>query len=130
MDLRAHGRTDLAYEFVNRYLEVSGDYGGADGLTFYLVYRALVRAKVAAIKRAQSAADDHGVERYLASKFGDVLDEARAAMTALARSLPPERLAAEAFRLYEGFRPSVPLGVKGWGAAGVLDLDRIAKAGR
>jgi len=67
MDLRAHGRTDLAYEFLNRYLEVSGDYGGADVLGFYLVYRALVRAKVAAIKRAQSAADDHGVERYLAT---------------------------------------------------------------
>lgn len=67
MDLRAHGRTDLAYEFLNRYLEHSGEYGGADVLPFYLVYRALVRAKVAAIKRAQSAADDHGTERYLAT---------------------------------------------------------------
>ena len=67
MDLRAHGRTDLAYELLNRYLEASGDYGGADVLPFYLVYRALVRAKVAAIKRAQSAADDHGTERYLAA---------------------------------------------------------------
>ena len=51
MDLRAHGRTDLAYEVLNRYLEVGGDYGGVDVLPFYLVYRALVRAKVAAIKR-------------------------------------------------------------------------------
>ena len=67
MDLRAHGRTDLAYEFLNRYLETSGDYGGADVLSFYLVYRALVRAKVAAIKRAQSASDDEGAERYLAT---------------------------------------------------------------
>ena len=31
------------------------------------VYRALVRAKVAAIKEAQSAADGHGAERYLAT---------------------------------------------------------------
>ena len=67
MDFRAHGRTDLAYEFLNGYLEASGDYGGADVLSFYLVYRALVRAKVAAIKRAQSASDDHGTERYLAT---------------------------------------------------------------
>ena len=59
MDLRAHGRADLAYEFLNRYLEVSGDYGGIDVLPFYLVYRALVRAKVAAIKRAQAASDAH-----------------------------------------------------------------------
>jgi predicted kinase len=67
MDLRAHGRADLAYEFLNGYLEASGDYPGADALGFYLVYRALVRAKVAAIKRAQSASDGHEAERYLAT---------------------------------------------------------------
>jgi aminoglycoside phosphotransferase family enzyme/predicted kinase len=67
MDLRAHGRPDLEYEFVNGYLEASGDYGGADVLEFYLVYRALVRAKVAAIKQAQSAADGHDADRYLAT---------------------------------------------------------------
>ncbi len=67
MDLRAHGRTDLAYEFLNGYFEASGDYAGADVLRFYLVYRALVRAKVAAIKRAQSASDGHEAERYLAT---------------------------------------------------------------
>ena len=65
MDLQAHERPDLAYEFLNRYLEVGGDYGGIDVLPFYLVYRALVRAKVAAIKQAQSAADGHDAERYL-----------------------------------------------------------------
>jgi aminoglycoside phosphotransferase family enzyme/predicted kinase len=54
MDLAAHGRSDLAYEFLNAYLETSGDYDGVHVLRFYLVYRALVRAKVAAIKRAQS----------------------------------------------------------------------------
>ncbi|HUQ51970.1 MAG TPA: AAA family ATPase, partial [Gammaproteobacteria bacterium] len=67
MDLRAHGRTDLAYAFLNRYLEAMGDYGGADVLPFYLVHRALIRAKVAAIKRAQGAADDHGAQHYLAT---------------------------------------------------------------
>jgi hypothetical protein len=53
MDLVAHGRADLAYDFLNRYFEVSGDYAGIDVLRFYLVYRALVRAKVGAIKAAQ-----------------------------------------------------------------------------
>jgi uncharacterized protein len=65
MDLIAHRRSDLAFDFLNRYLEVSGDYEGIDVLRFYLVYRALVRAKVRAIKAAQAgggAAEDPYVE--------------------------------------------------------------------
>jgi hypothetical protein len=65
MDLCAHRRVDLAYSFLNRYLEISGDYGGVDVLRFYLVYRALVRAKVAAIKRAQSGPGERGRGDYL-----------------------------------------------------------------
>ncbi len=67
MDLHAHERADLSYEFMNRYLEVSGDYRGVDVLPFYLVQRALVRAKVAAIKRAQAAPDERGHDHYLAT---------------------------------------------------------------
>src|SRR6185295_14436090 len=37
---------DLAWRFLNRYLEATGDYGGIAVLRFYLVYRALVRAKI------------------------------------------------------------------------------------
>ena len=29
-------------------------------------------------------------------------------------------------RLYEAFRPAIPAGARGWGAAGELDLDGIA----
>lgn len=65
------------------------------------------------------------VHRYLEEKFGDGLRPARAAMTALARSRKPAALASEGFALYEDFRPNIPRGVKGWGAKGVLDLDRI-----
>src|SRR3954470_12858556 len=65
------------------------------------------------------------VERYLASKFGDHLDEVRAAMEQLAASLSPEELNRQGFALYEAFRPAVPVGAKGWGATGELDLDRI-----
>jgi len=56
MDLCAARRGDLAYAFLNRYLEASGDYDGIQVLRFYVVYRALVRAKVDAIKSAQTHA--------------------------------------------------------------------------
>jgi predicted kinase len=46
MDLIDRKRSDLAWRFLNRYLEVTGDYGGISVLRFYMVYRALVRAKV------------------------------------------------------------------------------------
>jgi len=49
MDFMAHRRTDLAYEYLNRYLEVSGDYPGLRLLRYFLVYRALVRCKVQAL---------------------------------------------------------------------------------
>jgi hypothetical protein len=67
------------------------------------------------------------VERYLESKFGEHLAATRAAMTALAKSLPKAELAAHAFALYERFRPAVPEGTRGWGARGVLDLGRLAR---
>jgi len=62
---------------------------------------------------------------YLARAFGDRLAEVRAAMEALAASLPPEELNRVGFRLYERFRPEVPEGVQGWGAKGALRLERI-----
>lgn len=65
------------------------------------------------------------VERYLASKFGARLEDARAAMARLARSVPPQELASAAYRLYEKFRPRIPAGVTGWGAVGDLDLDLV-----
>lgn len=65
--------------------------------------------------------------RYLESKFGAALEDARAAMLDLARSRPPQRLALEAFRLYEQFRPSIPAGAQGWGAKGELDLAKLRR---
>jgi hypothetical protein len=71
------------------------------------------------------AEDPASVHRYLASKFGEALDDVRGAMTVLAKSRSKEQLATEAFALYEAFRPGIPSGVRGWGAKGVLDLDRV-----
>lgn len=71
--------------------------------------------------------DPAAVQRYLEQKFGDDLGTVRAAMNALAKSLPPRRLEAKAFALYEAFRPRIPEGVTGWGAKGVLDIARLRR---
>ncbi|MEW5903938.1 MAG: AAA family ATPase [Pseudomonadota bacterium] len=59
MDLLYHGRRDYAWRYLNAWLEASGDYAGVRVLRFYLAYRAMVRAKVAAIRAAQQ----HGAAR-------------------------------------------------------------------
>jgi len=57
MDLRDRGRPDLAARFLTGYLEITGDYDGLRVLRFYVVYRALVRAKVACLRLAQENVD-------------------------------------------------------------------------
>jgi len=54
MDLEEAGETACAWRLLNRYLEIGGDYGALQVLDFYKVYRALVRAKVLAIRLGQS----------------------------------------------------------------------------
>ena len=71
--------------------------------------------------------EPEGVERYLESKFGDWLPEARKAMRELANSIKPDELAERGFSLYEQFRPQIPEGASGWGAKGELDLGLIRK---
>jgi len=56
MDFVAHDRTDLAYGFLSRYVEHTGDYEGIRLLPFYAVYRALVRAMVDALGAEQRPA--------------------------------------------------------------------------
>jgi aminoglycoside phosphotransferase family enzyme/predicted kinase len=53
MDLRHRGRRDLAWRLLDRYLEQTGDIHGITALPYYQVYRAMVRAKVAAILAAE-----------------------------------------------------------------------------
>jgi hypothetical protein len=74
--------------------------------------------------------DPDSVRRYLSDKFGDDLKPVRAAMKKLAKAYKPRELAVRAYPLYERFRPTIPEGVKGWGARGDLDLgliERLAK---
>jgi hypothetical protein len=72
MDLEDRGRRDLAWRFLNRYLESTGDYGGLTVLPFYLVYRALVRAKVhlmrsrqGSLRRAEKSRLERAFQNYL-----------------------------------------------------------------
>lgn len=76
------------------------------------------------------AAPARAAAAYVARAFGESLPDVRAAMEDLARSIEPEELNRIGFRLYEGFRPEIPQGAKGWGAKGILDLERIRLAAR
>jgi|WetSurMetagenome_2_1015567.scaffolds.fasta_scaffold220561_2 hypothetical protein len=69
--------------------------------------------------------DAAGVERYLAEHFGASLECVRIAMTELATSFTPKELGHNAFALYSRFRPSVPEGMRGWGAKGELRMATI-----
>lgn len=56
MDLARRGRPDLAAAFADGWFAASGDYAAAGVWRWFLTYRALVRAKVLAL-RAQQATD-------------------------------------------------------------------------
>ncbi len=66
VDLLAHQQPGLADWFVNEVWSRSGDYEAALLLRFYAVYRALVRAKVAAIRTRQTQGDGSAALAYIA----------------------------------------------------------------
>jgi hypothetical protein len=107
------------------------EHGGR--LTVSLLHRAVPVVQTPDGLRAlakDKPIDPASVERYLASKFGSSLAAARRAMANLAAALPPRDVAVQAYALYEEFRPEIPAGVSGWGAAGVLNLDVIEQLAR
>lgn len=75
MDLADRGRYDLAHRFQNAYFELTGDYDGLAVFRFYLVYRALVRAKVACLRASQLAAGDE--KAALVGEYRGYVDLAR-----------------------------------------------------
>ncbi len=70
MDLMARGEDALAWRLIDRYLGHRDDHAGLAGLRYYAVYRAMVRAKIAAIRQSQQgtspAPQSAEFERYLA----------------------------------------------------------------
>ncbi len=57
MDLDRVGRTDLSQYLLNQWLIYSGDFEGLRLVRFYQLYRAMVRAKIAAIRLGQQLSD-------------------------------------------------------------------------
>lgn len=72
MDLIDRGRPDFAFLFLNSYLEICGDYGAVGVLRFYLVYRAMVRAKVHLL-RAHQPQISHAEHARLLAAYRDYL---------------------------------------------------------
>ena len=69
MDLEDRGRPDLAHRLLNAYLELTGDYGGLGVARFYTVYRAMVRAKVAALRLRQEKESGEVIDPELAREI-------------------------------------------------------------
>ncbi len=67
MDLSYRGRRDLAELFLRAYSEASGDYGLYGVVDYFISYRALVRAKVAALAANDAAIDPRQREEAGAS---------------------------------------------------------------
>lgn len=79
MDLSMRGRQELAWVMLNQWLLRSGDHRGLALLRFYVLYRAMVRAKVAALRAGQLP----GEEREAAlSTMVDYLKFGRATVAA------------------------------------------------
>ena len=72
MDLLEHKLEAAARRFLNGYLEATGDYAGVRVLRYYLVYRAMVRAKIACIRARQTAVGEAAQGRAR-REYGDYL---------------------------------------------------------
>lgn len=59
MDMVSHCRAELGWRFLNGYLEQTGDFEGLAVLRYYLTFRAVVRAKVAAMGGLQPGLNDN-----------------------------------------------------------------------
>lgn len=59
MDLESRGRADLSATFTSSWIEAANDHQAAVVLPVYMIYRAVVRATVAAIRSTQSNVGPH-----------------------------------------------------------------------
>jgi aminoglycoside phosphotransferase family enzyme/predicted kinase len=65
IDLLDHQQPRLAGWFLNEWLSCSGDYDAMSVLRYYAVYRALVRAKVAALRATQDQGGISETRKYI-----------------------------------------------------------------
>jgi len=85
MDLQDRGRPDFAARFLNLYLELTGDYDGVQILRFYVVYRAIVRAKIACMRASQT--NDPAVRAAKIAEYREYVDLATRCSTVAARGI-------------------------------------------
>ena len=100
MDLEHGGEKKLAWRLLNKYLTETGDYDALPLLRFYLVYRAMVRAKVTAIRYAQPKTGKTMLLQMIANAIIKnhpevylivlLIDERPEEVTDMARSVPAE----------------------------------------
>ena len=86
MDLAEHGRARDGAHLLDRWLDRTGDYTGLALWRWYVVYRALVRAKVSSL-RLDQAGPDASAAPALAATVGEYVRMAQAAIDA-----PPGQL--------------------------------------
>ncbi|MBT8440133.1 MAG: AAA family ATPase, partial [Gammaproteobacteria bacterium] len=67
MDLDSAGQAALSRILLNHYLEQTGDYAGLQLLPYYQVYRAMVRAKVIALRLGQLQHNETEYQQQLAT---------------------------------------------------------------
>jgi aminoglycoside phosphotransferase family enzyme/predicted kinase len=106
MDLHAHGLAALAHRLVDGYLQLGGDYEGVRVLPYYLVHRALVRAKVALLRAAQFGAPRARQDGAGAHHEGEAADQREAADHYLALALRFSRPASPVLMLTHGYSGS------------------------
>jgi aminoglycoside phosphotransferase family enzyme/predicted kinase len=70
MDLMDHGALPLAWAFLNAYVEATGGYSSLAVLRFYLVYRAVVRAKIDLLRARQPALPAGDASRLMGAYRG------------------------------------------------------------
>jgi hypothetical protein len=95
MDFTAQGRRDFAFRFINEWFDRTGDHSSLPALRFAVVYRALVRAQVALLRRAQ----DVTPRRYLQTALAWI--QRRDARLLITHGLPGSGKTFAAQRLLE-----------------------------
>jgi len=83
MDLASRGRTDLAAHLRNGWIEAADDHASTGVFRMYEVYRAIVRAAVAAIRGGQTAGEASARSRAETDRYLDL---------AVRLTSPPEKV--------------------------------------
>lgn len=74
MDLASRRRDALSSQFLNVYLEHTGDYDGVEVLRYYLSYRAMVRAKISWLKAQDESGKPKETDQEECSKYLSLAD--------------------------------------------------------